>query len=305
MFRNKRWAEVPSFLDTAVSQEKTDLKDPLDRTVQAAQLLEDLGDRLTAPAQREQAKIYFEKAGQWYESYNLKHGGSEMTLAAFYARHGKISAAIELLGRFGAKASPLDLYHAAMDVIHREDAAPQHLQQVEKVLDNAASAQEQPIPLLFALTNLKINQGKFAEGEDLCRQIIAKEPKNFQAYNNLGVLLALSGKKPDEALAMVNRAIDLVGPQPLLLDSRATVHLARHEAAEALQDLASIHADKVDPVWLFHKARALALAGRMDEAAAAMIEARHKGLVRALIDPPERPLFDQLQQQLAKPEEQN
>ena len=100
---------------------------------------------------------------------------------------------------------------------------------------------------------------------------------------------------------LVNRAIDLVGPLPLLLDSRATVHLARHEAAEALQDLASIQADKVDPVWLFHKARALLLAGRIDEAAAAMAEARNKGLVRALVDPPERPLFDQLQQQLAKP----
>jgi predicted Zn-dependent protease len=187
-------------------------------------------------------------------------------------------------------------------VIRREDAAPRQLQQVEKVLGDAASAHKQPIPLLAALTELKISQGKFAEGEDLSRQMIAKEPRNYLAYNNLGVLLALSGNRPDEALAMVNRAIELVGPLPLLLDSRATVRMARNEAARALEDLASIPTDKVDPVWLFHKARALALAGRVDEAAAAMAEARHKGLVRALVDPPERPLFDQLQQQLVKPE---
>ena len=34
-------------------------------------------------------------------------------------------------------------------------------------------------------------------------------------------------------------------------------------------------------------------------------EARNKGLERAMIDPPERPLFDQLRQQLAKPEDEN
>ena len=43
MFRSKKWAEVPVFLAAAVSQEKTDLKDRLDRTVHAAQLLEDFG----------------------------------------------------------------------------------------------------------------------------------------------------------------------------------------------------------------------------------------------------------------------
>ncbi len=310
-FRNKKWSEVPGFLAAYVGREGAEPKDPLDRALLAARLLEDLGDRLTSAALREQAKIYFEKAGEWYESYNQKHAGGQMILAAFYARHGKISAAIDLIERFGANASPWELGNAAVAVIHREDAAPQHLQQVETVLNSAvslqkaASQQKQSIPLLTALTELKVTQGKFAEGEELCRQIIAKQPENYLAYNNLGVLLALAGNKPDEALAMVNRAIELVGPLPLLLDSRATVHLARNEAAEALNDLASIQADKVDPVWLFHKARALALAGRIDEAGAAMVEARHKGLDRAQIDPPERKLFDQLQQQLVKREEPN
>ena len=46
---------------------------------------------------------------------------------------------------------------------------------------------------------------------------------------------------------------------PQLLDSRAVVHIARNEAQQALEDLASIVADKIDPVWLFHKARALML----------------------------------------------
>ncbi|MGO9110050.1 MAG: tetratricopeptide repeat protein [Thermoguttaceae bacterium] len=303
MFRSKKWADVSGFLDAYVSREKAEPQDPLDRILLAAQLIEDLGGRLTAHG--DLAKTYFEKAGQWYERYNQKHKDGQMTLAAFDARHGKVSAAIELIEQFGAKAPPLELYNAAVALIRREGATPQQLLQVEKVLDNAAAAQEQSIPLLSALTELKISQEKFAEAEDLCRQMIAKDPANYLAYNNLGVLLALSGNKLDEALAMVNRAIDLAGPLPRLLDSRAVVHMARSEAAQALEDLQSIQADTIDPVWLFHKARALVLVGQIDEAVTAMAEARHKGLDRALIDLPERPQFDQLQQQLVKHEEQN
>ncbi len=162
------------------------------------------------------------------------------------------------------------------------------------------ASQKESVPLLTALAELKTSQGKFAAAEDLCRQMLAKDPQNYLACNNLGVLLALSGNKLDEALAMVDRAIELAGPLPLLLDSRAVVRIARNEPRNALEDLASIAADKPDPVWLLHKARALWLEGQGEGAVAALAEARNKGLQRALIDPPERPFFDQLEQQLVK-----
>jgi tetratricopeptide (TPR) repeat protein len=216
-----------------------------------------------------------------------------------------IAAALDLLEQSGAKAPPLELAGAAVAVVRCENIAPRQLLQAEKVLEAAATAQEQPLPLLSALTVLKLSQGKSAAAEDLCRQIIAKDPKSYLAYNNLGVLLALSGNKLDEALSLVNRAIDMVGPLPRLLDSRAVVHLARKESQQALEDLASIVADKTDPVWLFHKARALFLEGQREEAVVALAEARNTGLDRAMIDPPERPLFDQLQDELSKHPEQN
>ncbi len=316
LFRGQHSGDVPGFLRAYVDQESADPKDQLDRMLVAAKLLEQLGDRLTGPRTRELAQGYFDKAGEWYRRYNQKRPGvpgapgGEMLLAGFYARHGKLSQALDLLDRFGAKASPADLRNAAVAVIHCETITSQQLQQVEKVLASAAAAGapargSPSIPLLDAQHFLKIGQEKFADAEDFCRQIIAQAPNNYRAHNNLGVLLAFSGNKPDEALAMVNRAIDLAGPRPELLDSRAQVHIARNEPQQALEDLASIVADKVDPVWLFHKARALMLEGQRQGAAAALLEARNKGLERAMIDLPERPLFDQLRQQLAKPEDEN
>ena len=313
LYRRKQWAKVPDFLAAYVDQENAEPKDRLDRVLIAARLLEDFGSRLTAHAQREQAQSYFEAARRWYESYvgqrgatggapsTPRPGRAEMLLAGFHARRGEISAALDVLNQFGGKAPPLDLRNAAVDVIRCETVTSPQLLQAEKILDNAAAAQKESIPLLNARIVLKISQEKFADAAALCREMIAKDPKNFRAYSNLGVLLAFGGNKPDEALTMVNRAIELAGPLPSLLDNRAVVHLARKEARQALEDLKSITADKIDPIWLFHKARAFLLSGQAEPAAAALAEARSKGLERAMLDPPERPLYDRLQEQLARP----
>ncbi len=124
------------------------------------------------------------------------------------------------------------------------------------MLDAALAANPQSLPLINVLTELKVDEGNFAAAKDLCRQTLAKDPANYRARNNLGLLLALSGDNLDEALSLVNRAIELAGPLPLLLDSRAVVHIARHEPQQALDDLSAIGGEKTDPVWLFHKARA-------------------------------------------------
>jgi cellulose synthase operon protein C len=303
LFRKKEWAKVPVSLADYIEQEKAEPQ-RLERVLVCARLLEDLGGRLTSPAERKQAQAYFEKARQWYESYVQKLPGHEMLLAGFLARRGNLEPALGLLEHFGAKASPLDLGIAADAAIRSEKITPQQLSRVEKVLTAAAAAHKSSIPLLNALTSLKICQGDFAAAEEFCRQTIAADPKNYLAYNNLGVLLSFAGGKSDEALAHINRAIELAGPQPLLLDSRAVIHLSRNEAQQALEDLASISADKLDPVWVFHKARALWMTDQIKEAAAALAEARNQGLDISKIDPPERPRFDELQKRLLKQETQ-
>ncbi len=296
MFRLKKWGEVPGFLDAYL---KAEPKERLERTLFAARLLEDLGGRFTETRERGLAQSYFDQARAWYEACAEQRPGSEMLLAGFLARRGKIDEALPLLERFGGKAAPAELRNAAVFLVRCESITPGQLQQVEKVLDEAAAAQKRPLPLLNAMMVLKISQGRSAEAEDVCRRTIEADPKDFFACNNLGLLLALSGNKLDEALATINHAIELAGPLPVLLDSRAVVHIARNEPQQALDDLSAIGSEKTDPVWLFHKARALMLAGQGEQAGAVLVEARQKGLTRAMIDPPERPFFDQLQKQLS------
>ena len=58
------------------------------------------------------------------------------------------------------------------------------------------------------------------------------------AMNNLAVLLALQGVKLDEALKLVNQAIEIAGPVAAMLDSRASVYTALGQPKEALKDIA-------------------------------------------------------------------
>ena len=88
--------------------------------------------------------------------------------------------------------------------------------------------------------------------------------------NNLAVLLAQQGIKLDEALKLVNQAIDVFGAAGALLDSRASVYLAMGDTEKALADINRALAETESPVWLFHQAQAYERAGQHAKAAAAM-----------------------------------
>ena len=97
----------------------------------------------------------------------------------------------------------------------------------------------------------------------------------------------------------------MVGPQPLLLDSRALVHIERGESKEALEDLDSIPADKTIRSGSSTRPGRCCLEGVPEQAVIPLAEAHNKGLNRAMIDPPERTRYDDLERELAKSDDQN
>ena len=231
-----------------------------DRLLLVARLCEDFGGRLgkrrATPAERAAAQDFSTKPASCWKSKPRGNPAGEMALAAFYARRGRLEEAIGLLKQFSAKAEPAALAVAAAAVINAEKVAPQQLQQLETVLTSASSA-NQPVPLLTALGLLKIAEGQNEQAELFYRQVLARDPTISRRTTIWRLLLAYSGKKTDEALDLINRAIELAGSQSGLLDSRAVVHIARNEPQQALEDLEKIlndPAEKVNPVWLFHKA---------------------------------------------------
>ncbi len=161
------------------------------------------------------------------------------------------------------------------------------LDRAERLLRAAQAASPRSAGLLFGLAGLADLRGRFAEAEGYYRQVIAVDANNPRALNNLAWLLALRGRKGEEALPLIQRAIDLYGPRPDLLDTRALVYLALERFDKARADLKAAIADTPTATRYLHLARVCRTADDADGAAAALREAKALGLKRAQLHPVE------------------
>ena len=72
----------------------------------------------------------------------------------------------------------------------------------------------------------------------LYKRLLDLAPRNSAVLNNLAFLLVLHRPAATtEAMALINKAIEIQGPSPRLLDTRARVYLAGGSFALAKQDL--------------------------------------------------------------------
>ncbi len=119
------------------------------------------------------------------------------------------------------------------------------------------------------------------------------------ALNNLALTLALQGKKLDESLSLINKAIEIAGPLASMKDTRASVYIAQGKAEEAINDIEEAIADAPTPVRLFHQAQALLLGNQKYAAVSTMQRAMKAGLKKEMLQDLEFPAFEKLQK-LAK-----
>ena len=87
------------------------------------------------------------------------------------------------------------------------------------------AVQKFPSPAFVSrLAALRIVQGDYAAAEALYRQVLMRDPQDVTTLNNLAFLLGLNSNKAAEGLRLINRAIDLAGKAPELLDTRAIIY---------------------------------------------------------------------------------
>jgi len=130
--------------------------------------------------------------------------------------------------------------------------------------------------------------------------VLQANKDNFEVLNNLAWQLALHDQKADEALTLVDRAIDLAGPNPALLDTRAVVLMQLNEAGKALNDLRdSLTYEPDKPTRYFHLARAYQMALLPAEARKALARSATLGLKAESVDPLEREIYRKFLQEMA------
>jgi tetratricopeptide (TPR) repeat protein len=135
-------------------------------------------------------------------------------------------------------------------------------------------------------------QGRFEDEVGLYRKLLAIDPANIVARNNLAWGLAHDLGKPAEALVEVDRVIKQAGPLPAAIDTRGMILSKLGRLDEAIADLEK--AAKVDPsaVHQIHLARAYAQAGRLGDRRKALELARLAAANPSALEPEDRAELD-------------
>ncbi|MBN1394472.1 MAG: tetratricopeptide repeat protein [Pirellulales bacterium] len=281
---------IRQFVDEADEQSK----DRDARLRLGANKLAQLANVMTEPERKQVAEKFRDQAETWLRAFAKEQPPRNLLLSMFLGTRGKIDEALALLEQSLDHSTPQDFSRVATSVSHYIKADQRQFQRLDGILQKGLDKFERHPALLMALAELRGQRNRYDEAESFYREVIKNHSDNPVAMNNLAVLLALRGIKLDEALELVNKAIEIAGPLGAMLDSRASVYMALDEPEKAVDDITAAVNDSETPVRLFHQAQAYKRAGRLEDAKIAWEKALEKGLTSDMLQPLEVPLFEEM-----------
>ncbi len=305
-----RAADIDGALATLakfVKKAQADTADHWARMLAAAAELEALAAR---PARQGPAKtgpspspsaaaVALQKAEDGYRNCAADDPKRALVLVDFLARQKRWDEALKQ-AESAWKSADVPQIAATCELLMRQPAiSPAQLERLDAILSAAIERADtekhsRPTALLLVSGKLRDAQGKYPEAEALYREVLQKDAANVPALNELAWILALRGQKLDEALESIDRAINLAGPQPALLDTRANVELALGQPEKALADMQTVIDAQPAANRYFHLALAQRKLGRAAEAAESLKMARAMQLAPESLHPLERPAYDEL-----------
>jgi tetratricopeptide (TPR) repeat protein len=214
------------------------------------------------PASSSSAALLLEELGRPIDAESLYRTMSRtgpagaLRLVKFLGRVQRIDEALSLCEPMWNAVPAEAVADACLSLLRSPGAKEPHFQ---KVADRLMAALEKnpSSPLLNAFhAELLFHSKRYAESIAAYRRVLELDPNNAVAANLLAWMLALTEGKGTEALAFVQRAIDLVGPRPELLDTRAIVYLTLNQPENALKDMQDVVRISPSPSAYFHLALA-------------------------------------------------
>ncbi|HEY1600649.1 MAG TPA: M56 family metallopeptidase [Pirellulales bacterium] len=181
-----------------------------------------------------------------------------------------------------------------------QDVTPKQFEVLAGRLEQALAADPDSLSLLGLMAELRDRQGRADDALAIYRRLL-KRPgldPNWRALcsNNVAYALAIRGKQADlaEAERLIGDAVDVFGPTPDLLDTRAVVMLTKGDVEHARADIKKSIDAQPTAAKYFH----LALIEEKGGDAAAMTEAFKEALGMKLdehaITSAERPELERL-----------
>jgi tetratricopeptide (TPR) repeat protein len=240
-------------------------------------------------------------AERWYRRLVGLMPDRYQPLANALAQQGRTREAIELC-RNAAQSdhSPRPALALAMVLLTGKPAA-EDFQLAETVLTKAAADHKDDVNLLFAVASVRVVQRRPDEAIRLYRQVVALKPTHVTTLNNLATLLAEQPEGRREAIECVDRAMQIVGPQPGLLDTKGMILVLEgkpDDAVPLLQEAAAT--PQSDPRYHFHLAVAYDRSGEAKKARDALETARKGNLTRQVLTQSDRQMLADLEKKFGR-----
>ncbi len=221
-----------------------------------------------------------------------------LLLVRHLAKQKRLDEALDVCEAVLAKVPTEQVTTAAAVALRGNQPTEAQCQRVEGWIKDALARQPGATVLKLHLADLHEIRGRYQDMEAIYRGVLKEEPQNVAALNNQAWLLAQSDDRAAEALPLINRAIDLMGPRVELLDTRGLVQLKLGRADLAVGDLERVTSEGPTASRWFHLACAYRQAHNADAARRAFRRARELGLQLDQLHPLERghlgPVFEVL-----------
>jgi len=235
-----------------------------------------------------------------YQSYIQQRPQEALVLAEHHARLNQVDRALELLTAHGTNAAPQSLVAVSVAMIKNSQTTPTQLTRLQESLQELRKTLPPSELLDLALADLMGWRGDTDHAAQLYRDVLKRNPQNIAALNNLAALWAMSGQMDDEALKLIQLAIDSRGQTGVLLDTRGMVCLAAGIPARALADFEESLREGEKAERYFHVALARVQMKQLEPAQRAFSRSLELGLTDQSLHPLERPMLAKLRSALGK-----
>jgi tetratricopeptide (TPR) repeat protein len=287
-----------SLLESLADKAVTPAMDPAEKLDRIGALLDDFSEVYPSAKRAYQAAadaVYV----RLVKEFQSKRPTTELTLAFHLGKQGQVAQAIERCEKAARSCPPDAVANAMLAILHFGPAAETDYQSVDQWLTEAIFKYPKSLDVQICQADLNDVRGRLDTAKAHYRQILANDPKSYFALNNLAWLLAHVSQTALEAVDLIGRAIEIVGPHAELLDTKAVALFTSGQIEKAISIWEDITKDPtVNRGTLamvhFHLAWAYEAQGLVRRAENQMQEAERKGLNPARIHRLEQPVYEKL-----------
>jgi tetratricopeptide (TPR) repeat protein len=231
-------------------------------------------------------------------AFKTERPDGKLLLARHMARRKQLRAALQLCEESWGKARPEEVAGSCVHILRITGAGEKEQEHVANRITEALKSNPKSAALAVFLAELEDLRGRHDKAITYYRQSLSLQPNNIVAMNNLAYFLSVKEGKHAEALELITRVLDELGPIGEILDTRGLILLGAGKANEALRDFQAAIKQDPGPVKYFHLAQAQWAAGERRQAKTAFDQAKRGGLKEETIPVLERPGLKKLATEL-------